>query len=180
MSVYIPSLHSSTTQQQQTEIQAEFQTVTLQNGTRVNRITRVTAVIRPENIRPRGAPHAGWAATNPTDLYIFDVLDGIRGRDQRGHLIAGSIGGSGTDRDNIVPMSGELNNGAYKSLESEIAANIRELQQKYPGQKIEAHITIDVDYPSGSTARPSVFRYKVDYKVNNCTVFSAGGIFHNK
>lgn len=165
--------------QQRTNIQARFETVTLRNGTRVERISQVKAVIRRENIRPRGAEPQSWTKTNPTDLYIYNVLDGDRERDERGHLIAGSLGGSGTDRNNIVPMSKNLNNKDYKSLESEVITEIQYLEEKYK-KAATAFVTIDVTYPSGDTARPSNFRYLVDYKVDGVTPHNKGGLFHNQ
>ena len=146
----------------------------------MDRISRVEATIRPENIRRRGDQHQSWTRTNPNDQYIYDVLDGIRGVDERGHLIAGSLGGSGTDTNNIVPMSKHLNNGAYKGLESEVANNIQDLQIQNPGQTVEARIVIDVIYPSSDTARPSGFSYKIHYYVNGKPAYSMSGIFKNE
>jgi len=137
----------------------------------------VEATIRPENIRRRGDQHQSWTKTNPNDHYIYNELDGIKGVDERGHLIAGSLGGSGTDRNNIVPMSKKLNNGAYKGLESEVANNIQEFQNLYPGQSVEARIEIDVRYPSSDTARPLEFSYKIHYYVNGKPAYSKSGIF---
>jgi len=107
------------------------------------------------------------------------VLDGDRDRDERGHLIAGSLGGSGTDRNNIVLMSKKLNNGDYKSLESEVMNEIQYLEDKFK-KTATAFVIIDVGYPSGDTARPSNFRYLVDYKVDGVPPHNKGGLFHNQ
>lgn len=159
---------------------AKFESVTLRNGNEVQRITRVTAVIRPENLRPRPETHRPrWANTNSNCHYIYDELDGDRtrdesgcSRDKRGHLIASSLGGPGigadglTARNNIVPMDRKLNNGHYKSFENDVANMIRLLVELNPGKRVEAHVVIDVDYPNDHTARPSYFRYRVSYYVN--------------
>lgn len=72
--------------------------------------------------------------------------------DERGHLITGCLGlwelGSGTDRNNTVPMLKNLNKEAYKGLESDVAKNVRELRNQYPYQRVEGRVTIDVIYPS--------------------------------
>ena len=152
------------------EIEASFEKVKLtRTGRLVDRITRVQATIRPENLRAVGGPHAAFSRTNTSDRYIYDVLDGIENDgqgnavDHRGHLIAGQLGGSGTDRNNIVPMNKDLNNGEYKKVEHLVTTSIRNLVDQYPGQAIEARITVYVEYPNSGTARPNAFIYKVEF-----------------
>jgi filamentous hemagglutinin len=68
--------------------------------------------------------------------------------DDGGHLIASSLGGAG-DRINLVPQASTLNRGDWKSMEAQLA---RELKNDK-----SVNIKIDVGYPTGNTVRPNTF-----------------------
>ena len=65
-----------------------------------------------------------------------------------GHLIANSLGGSGTSEDNLVPMSRTLNRGAYNQWERMIVRFLRgQLTEEYRNYQINqvgASVLIDI------------------------------------
>ncbi|MEN7460489.1 DNA/RNA non-specific endonuclease [Pantoea dispersa] len=78
---------------------------------------------------------------------------GVAG-DEGGHLIASIFGGMG-EKLNIVPMSGNLNKGAWKQMENTWASALKEGKQ--------VNVKIDPVY-SGTGGRPESFN--VIYSIN--------------
>lgn len=74
--------------------------------------------------------------------------------DQGGHLIASIFKGPG-DRINMVPMNGNLNQGAWKALENKFATALKD------GKSVD--VKIDVMYKDAG-ARPD--RFKVTYNID--------------
>lgn len=104
----------------------------------------------------------------PRDMDSMDVVgkgDNLDG-DQRGHLIAHWFGGS-DKLENLVPMSGELNQGEYAKMEHELADAVQD--------DADVHMKVEPIY-RGDSNRPS--EIKVTYRINGDTsvkVFRNGG-----
>ena len=75
--------------------------------------------------------------------------------DQGGHLIASIFNGPG-DRLNLVPMNGNLNTGAWKTVENRMADALKD------GKSVEAKV--EVVYGDGDSQRPDQFviTYRID------------------
>ncbi|SDZ06522.1 DNA/RNA non-specific endonuclease, partial [Thermoactinomyces sp. DSM 45892] len=73
--------------------------------------------------------------------------------DQGGHLIAHVFKGSGLS-DNLVPMNGNLNKGAWKRMENQWGRSLKN------GEKVKVDIKVNYE---GTSQRPSSFdvRYKI-------------------
>ncbi|OJU08950.1 MAG: hypothetical protein BGN88_07675 [Clostridiales bacterium 43-6] len=99
-----------------------------------------------------------------------DYAQKVAGREDRladdhgGHLIASIFEGSG-DHDNLVPMNGNLNQGAWKAMENTWADALKE------GKEVK--VLIDTVY-SGNSQRPS--KFIVEYVINGEKKFK---IFNN-
>lgn len=86
--------------------------------------------------------------------------------DQRGHLIARWFGGS-DKLENLVPMSGELNQGEYAKMEHELADAVKD--------GADVRMKVEPTY-EGDSNRPS--EIKVTYRIDGDTsvkVFRNGG-----
>lgn len=103
------------------------------------------------------------AQRGPLNARVEDMEEG----DERGHII--SAKNDGSDRiDNLVPMTKELNDGAYKSFEKSLNDLVKE------GHSVDA--TYKLLYNDGNdTKRPDAFAvtYRVDGKEGEtyCRVF---------
>ncbi|EMR05311.1 transposase protein [Bhargavaea cecembensis DSE10] len=80
-----------------------------------------------------------------------------KGDDHGGHLIASIFNGSG-DIDNLVPMNGKLNQGAYKSIENQW----KKALDASPPKKVEVNIRPVYE---GNSNRPVEF--EIEYKIDN-------------
>lgn len=123
---------------------------------RLGRVVRVSAVVRLENLGRGSAPTAAMRKWIQQIGQKSDVA---------GHILANMFGGSGSDADNIVPMSSKFNNGDYKAFELYVRGWLRELNRENPGQQVEARISIHLKY-SGDSWRPYKIKFCVDFYVN--------------
>ncbi|MCW1928971.1 T7SS effector LXG polymorphic toxin [Bhargavaea beijingensis] len=80
-----------------------------------------------------------------------------KGDDHGGHLIASIFNGSG-DIDNLVPMNGKLNQGAYRSIENQW----KKALDASPPKKVEVNIRPVYE---GNSNRPVEF--EIEYKIDN-------------
>lgn len=80
--------------------------------------------------------------------------------DQGGHLVAASLGGPG-EPINLVPMDRTLN-GSGASSYGALEGTWRDVLKTDPNARV--HVTIDLSYPDGVSARPDAF--EVEWSVN--------------
>ncbi len=74
--------------------------------------------------------------------------------DQGGHLIASIFNGPG-DRLNLVPMNGNLNQGAWKRLENQLADALRS------GKKVDVQVSVQYG-PTGERPAKFIIDYVID------------------
>ncbi len=112
----------------------------------LGRVNKVTATL-DNSVRGRNETQQGLAVS---------LKDGIVG-DEGGHLIANILNGIG-EQLNYVAMNGNLNKGAWKTMENELK---RLISQTTP---ITIEIDIDIVYPANSNSkRPGEFLVNLKY-----------------
>lgn len=128
---------------------------TLKNG---ERILKVSAVVRPGNLR-RGTD------TNNIVAKLWKRRLNLSADYHAGHIIACVLGGSGSDKDNLVPLHSSFNNGDFKSFELEVRKLLEECQSNNPGASVEVRINVEIRFAPGSQV-PYYIRYKCCTYVN--------------
>jgi len=134
----------------------------------LGRVVLISTIVRLEDLG------SGSATTKK----IRDRIKQIgRESDVAGHILAKMLGGSGSDEDNIVPMSRAFNNKAYKSFEFDVRKLLKTVNEDNPGQQVEARINIHLMYYANSK-RPYKIKYCVDFYVNGVEKHHYSGIFY--
>lgn len=90
----------------------------------------------------------GSATGNNAQQYI-QSMDGIAGVDDAGHILANTLGGSGTDRRNLFPQQKGCNKGAWRDIETAV----KKMVNGDP-QNRGVPFTVQLKYENDAAKRP--------------------------
>lgn len=106
------------------------------------RILRVSAVVRPENLRQ-------GSNTSNTVARIWKKSFDKPGDYHAGHIIGCMLGGSGSDVNNLVLMHSGFNNSRFKCFEFKARDLLEKCQEINPNASVEAKITVSIVFAPG-------------------------------
>lgn len=94
-----------------------------------------------------------------------------RGTDQAGHVIGFALGGSGSRKENIVPLSGTANRTQWHTVEKNVAQAVAE-----HGKVV---YTLQYMYTNTNSTRPHGFNWRYSYFDQNRKIVSREGFIEN-
>ncbi|KZS14562.1 Uncharacterized protein APZ42_019924 [Daphnia magna] len=106
------------------------------------RILRVSAVVRPENLRQ-------GSNTNNYNAKKWKKSFKLPGDYHAGHIIGRMLGGSGSDVNNLVLMHSRFNNSRFKCFEFKARDLLEQCQADNPNASVEARITVSIVFAPG-------------------------------